>query len=584
MSDTLKYFMWGYQPHFQAGIEGAAERLFSSLDSSLTAQAFLVGFLVEKKTGFEKICIEPEDCSYEPSDFNRVEQLSATIWEADEERHIFHTLPEAQKSHDERVRISAMRSAVEQAVREFDDQSGLVSFCSWPAIVADYQVFVILQLPMPAYDKHYKLSIETIDGRHKVAKSLLGATIHEFLDVCTRGLSVSQPGRGLRSIERDSDELLRAAGRSFAYRVAMAGGVWGTAGSFYENCNAISAAYYERNESKGSIIVAEANHPNVKVEVRLKAQVPLSLHRAVRKLIEISAQGTSLLSDAYAVYGFGSVVGNYDATREDLFEIDFTDHFGWNLLHDRKLLMRVAYGQPRLSEAKFDLLKLSGDLTRIFLGISQEACDRICAIVLEASRMRRGTQIVICGDAASEAERLAAQATAVVPIQLTPELLRKLSAIDGALMIDPEGNCHAVGVILDGVASDHGDPARGSRYNSAIRYSQGRDNCLVVVVSDDETVDFVPTLRPQVSRPKLDYALQLFAELAMQEDEDTKAYNRVMGWLRAHQFYLSKEQCDEVNKQRKTHEASRKSEVGRMWLVYDDLKPNADMNDSYFCD
>ena len=68
--------------------------------------------------------------------------------------------------------------------------------------------------------------------------------------------------------------------------------------------------------------------------------------------------------------------------------------------------------------------------------------------------------------------------------------------MDGSLLIDPHGICHAVGVILDGAAQGVGDPARGARYNSAIRYQSGATSpTVVVVVSEDGGVDLVPMAR-----------------------------------------------------------------------------------------
>lgn len=39
--------------------------------------------------------------------------------------------------------------------------------------------------------------------------------------------------------------------------------------------------------------------------------------------------------------------------------------------------------------------------------------------------------------------------------------MKKITAIDGAVLIDPSSTCYAIGVILDGLASDKGSPARG---------------------------------------------------------------------------------------------------------------------------
>jgi DNA integrity scanning protein DisA with diadenylate cyclase activity len=75
---------------------------------------------------------------------------------------------------------------------------------------------------------------------------------------------------------------------------------------------------------------------------------------------------------------------------------------------------------------------------------------------------------------------------------LNPQIIKKVTAIDGAILIEPSTICHAIGVILDGLASDKGTLSRGARYNSAIRYVESSKNpCLVIVVSQDGMKDLV---------------------------------------------------------------------------------------------
>ena len=63
--------------------------------------------------------------------------------------------------------------------------------------------------------------------------------------------------------------------------------------------------------------------------------------------------------------------------------------------------------------------------------------------------------------------------------------------LQGVLGID--GRCYGFGVILDGEAKGCGDPARGSRYNSAVRYQTTMaPRSVIVVISDDRTVDLIP--------------------------------------------------------------------------------------------
>ena len=63
--------------------------------------------------------------------------------------------------------------------------------------------------------------------------------------------------------------------------------------------------------------------------------------------------------------------------------------------------------------------------------------------------------------------------------------------------MDLDGVGQGIGVILEGSATDQGDPSRGARYNSAIRYVEtisknpNYANCFAVVISEDGDVDMI---------------------------------------------------------------------------------------------
>ena len=85
-------------------------------------------------------------------------------------------------------------------------------------------------------------------------------------------------------------------------------------------------------------------------------------------------------------------------------------------------------------------------------------------------------------------------------------MITRVTSIDGALLIDRSGICHAIGVILDGLASPKGTPSRGARFNSAIRYVESAKSAntevLAIVVSEDGSVDVLPDLPAQVEALK----------------------------------------------------------------------------------
>lgn len=56
----LKLFMWGYQPHFQHGLESLAKRVLEAIGFVGGPQAFLVGIRKPGPADPNPVCIEPE--------------------------------------------------------------------------------------------------------------------------------------------------------------------------------------------------------------------------------------------------------------------------------------------------------------------------------------------------------------------------------------------------------------------------------------------------------------------------------------------------------------------------------------------
>lgn len=274
---------------------------------------------------------------------------------------------------------------------------------------------------------------------------------------------------------------------------AMAGAlrpVFGAAADgLFAVCEALSAEGYEGGEARGTLLLVARGHPAVDVLLEPADPTPLAATRAARKLLELSRGDLAPLCDGAIVWGLGRVARPYDPAREDLFEVRFDGRARWELRHAGERLLAVE-GRPAprrvpaLPRARFDALArevLGGapDLARL-----REAVEAVLAT-------GRGSTVVVSADAAAEARRLASQGTPIAPRALAPATLQAATGIGGALLLDPAGTCHAVGVILDGIAGAGGTRARGSRFNSAANYVRGRRGALAVVVSDDGTVDLL---------------------------------------------------------------------------------------------
>jgi hypothetical protein len=211
----------------------------------------------------------------------------------------------------------------------------------------------------------------------------------------------------------------------------------------------------------------------------------------VRKLLEMTTPSIHLLADADKVYALGRQVGQYEAEREDLFAFHFLTYYTWELSHAGHTLARCRYGLPGLARPRLNRLAFKREYKRTFGVPKAEQFERLWQVVLEASHQAKGTLLVISTEALAEADRLKLQCTLIEPVILTPTITQLVTAIDGAVLLDPQGYCYSIGVILDGKASSgHGNSTRGARYNSAIRYVESSDfPTLVVVVSEDGMVD-----------------------------------------------------------------------------------------------
>ena len=207
----------------------------------------------------------------------------------------------------------------------------------------------------------------------------------------------------------------------------------------------------------------------------------------MRKLLELSDESTSVITDGSRGYGLGT----WDPAP-DVAEITIRSHAEWELSVDGSAFMRVAYGHPKLPHPPLARSKFA-DAAQRTLGVVDT--DYTWAIIRAAQKSGHGMMLVVSNSPEAEATRLGKQAMPIDPAKLDPADIARLGLVDGAVLLGPDGRCHAFGVILDGTATDHGDPARGSRYNSAVRYHKEHHNSLLVVISDDRTVDLVPSLR-----------------------------------------------------------------------------------------
>ena len=289
--------------------------------------------------------------------------------------------------------------------------------------------------------------------------------------------------------------------------------------------------------------------------------------------------GRDLSCLCHGVEGLGRPRWCSSINRRRFFRVEFTGHYQWSLFHGERLLMKTSFGVPLAAPRwALDQLPFIANATRVLPTLTKEKASSLWTSVRAAMDQRHGTMLVVTDEAQAEAERLSTQALAVEPTPLTPELVRRVSGIDGAIFTNTDGICFALGVILDGQATQEGDPARGARYNSAVRYVGSRETpTLCVVVSEDGQVTMVPTLRPQVRRADI----RRHVELLQASSVDN--FHKAQQWLDKHRFYLSAEECQLVNRELDRLEAEPLS-VGELRRVAKRFAPDVRMERGYYTD
>ena len=243
--------------------------------------------------------------------------------------------------------------------------------------------------------------------------------------------------------------------------------------------------------------------------------------------------------------------------------------------------MKVTYEHATLPKQILDI-DFFKDVAERTVGTVE--VDRIWDIFQCALDNDHGTTIVISADPLTEIKRLAHEALPIKPEYLEHEDVARLGRVDGAIVLGPDGRCHAFGVILDGLTTSSGDRSRGARFNSSVRYQQtSKIGTMVIVISDDGTVDLIPKLMPRIWRQEVEDAVQAFCEYSGIEANDGEEWARRNKRVEELSFYLNEEQCDKVNEAFEKEMDSR-FESGGIKIIRNPLRPNPDMNDSYFWD
>jgi hypothetical protein len=579
MARTIDQFMWGYQHIFRSSADRLLREALQGVHAAVDAELLLVGFRARGRPAQWPVCIEPEDGPYHPDQLADVPVEGDRLYQADPERQLRHSHP---RVHEERQRILRNKSraaALQQRLAQLDRSHDFEVGQS--VRVGEYDVHPVVRIA--EWSAVRRLRTGEYD-RQPVVTSVPDGVVREVLRLCEQALLKPDPGAELYALGAEAQDIQRVAARELVRSAALlTGEVFSHRLS--EDLTAIANLQYEGATALGEMVLAQRGHSMVTERIVLQEGVPLRQHRAVRKLFELARGRLCLLSDSEVVYGLGRYKSPPLDGPEDLFVVRIPGAGTWELHHGTLPLLRVTHGTATLPVERLtrsDLDELAH--RRLAPFVQSVDTDALWNLLHRATSQVKGAMIIVSTAAAAEAARLQPQATRVQPVQLDAALLADATNIDGGVLLDPLGHCHAIGVILDGTARGQGDPSRGSRYNSALRYLEGEPPaCVILIVSADGMVNMLPALRPRVTRAEVAQALEHVLAQALPDRPNLERFSKAWERLKALSFYLNADQVDQANSAfSRVDEYRRRSSTVR--IIESPLVVQADMNDEYFRD
>lgn len=576
---SITLFMWGYQVLFRVSFEYLLDSVMKALGVEYAdGKCLLVGVKAPNAKVTHDVCVEPEDGPWPLALFAGLPAAVGKHIENHPHQNMFYGDEPSMRDKPENIRRDSVRMAVQDALVPYDAKEDVRSFPGTPAAVEGYYVVPIFQIPNTIFERFRPLHEPVTDGRFTGMPSLVHAVVKQVLNEAHDELLRPEPGRHLGGRSASSAEIVRRAASDFMYTPSIAiGDMSFGGGNLFERFNLISSLMYEGVEGKGRMLLARLESGAVEVALALSEPVPFREPRWSRKALQMASPDATLLANTESILGLGDLAQGTDPwATQDVFEVEFHDHYHWSLSCGEEVLLVSRYGVPSLPQDKFPKARLLDTFHRLFPEAPPDAATSFEALFDVALAQRHGSMLVVAQDAAAEAERLSGQGTTIVPTKLTPELYRRVSNIDGTVIVDPNCICYAVGVILDGPANQHCTPSRGARYNSGIRYvAASTSPRLAVVVSDDKTVDVIPVLRPRVRRSIIE------EHVAKLEAATVDNYHAAISWLDKHRFYLDQSQCDRVNAAQKRLD-SHSRDVGEIRILREKFQSDPGCMPDYF--
>lgn len=244
---------------------------------------------------------------------------------------------------------------------------------------------------------------------------------------------------------------------------------------------------YEKAYTSGNIIISDDSSLKDKLNIKFKAPIELREIKKIRKILEVSKEKEKKL------YLYLSEDGVEGLAKENKLE------------NSVELIIKNSQSYDFIINKKDNSKKIyfvkNGNIS---FGIPDEpSYFAKCKNHLKISKAQsKGTIVVILEAkiAKLEVSRLSKTGIGIDKFKLEEEHTLNMTSIDGAMIIDAEGNCHGIGIILDSKEGTLNggnvnlDSSRGARFNSASKYHNylkaNTWTHYILVVSEDGDMDY----------------------------------------------------------------------------------------------
>ena len=544
------------------------------------------------ETDVSLLCIKRKDpikysCDsdiYTTDNFNRLFILRDTLFDSLPNDTLIHSHPIVRQSKIAETKRRCMIDAIKRLCETECVKEKNEIFVFGPNETDSFSIYVIFTVSHEILNEYFNLSSNNKE-RANHSKSLIRSCIHQIgREICSTKIFDDAP----IDIEIDKKQTVKKAAESFISQIKFFNEYY-AGRDIYDTINMIASLYYEKKENNSKIIFTHHTNKNITFNILFETPTKLNDHRKTRKLLELTSTDNFLITDGFFVYGIGKPAKDYNPNDENIFNVNILSHYTWEMVCNNNFLFKSKYNEIIVKSSSLNRVDLYDKIKRIFSISNVSILNNYYEIISRAIDDRRGAILIFSNNAKNETERLKLDEIKVSSFDVTCDNISLLTKIDGAVLMDSTCRCYAFGVILDGESTIKSDISRGSRYNSSLRYYIKESNnteIMIVVPSDDQTIDIIPSLHSLISKNFLQEKVNEILNMDI-NDNTINEFNKRYRKIEEVKFYLNQDMCNTLNPViEKANMVKEKQYADRcvIRILYDSFETNPEMNEAYYAE